>query len=228
MVLVKLGAVDFPRLCPSCGAAGDRRLRCEKCIYFSDEESPETHTVLAYEPWFCAACAGRHELERWKPGPLDYAKRLFGGSGEALGGVIVLGVGLFFLREALEKLSLVLLAFSALPLGTGSWLLRNNWLRNAPCFVKGPTSVTGKVDFTGDQSAEFEPAWARFEFAHPAYAQAFREINRAHLWDPSSGEAVAARQRRAWAEKKRSWYLRIALAALVLFGLASWWFGWGD
>ena len=225
-MLVKLGGLEFPRMCPACGGRGEVRLECAKSLRGVDSDDQEIWTVLTHRPWFCAACAAAHERERWRPGIGDYGRRLVAGGGEMLGAAVALGVGLLFLKDAVVKLSLVLLVFSALPLGVAWYLIRKNWQAQAYRCVAPPTAVTGAVDFTEDQAAEFEPAWVRFTFRNAAYAEAFREVNRKRIWNPGGGEAVAARQKRAWAERQRRWMYTAVGVAVVVFGIAAWWFGW--
>ena len=225
-VSVKLAGLEFPRRCVNGHGAGEARAERAKVFFYREDEGEDRHEVVSYEVWLCGSCAAAHERERWRPGVADYAKRLFAGGGEVLGGGIVGVVGLFFLKEAVVKLSPVLLVFSCWPLGTAWFLIVRNWKRQAHRFVGPATSVMEGIDFTDDQAAEFEPAWARFTFRDASYAEAFRETNRERIWNPGGAEAVVARQKRAWAERQRRWWWKVGVAALVLFGLAAWWFGW--
>ena len=226
-VLVKLAGLEFPRRCPACGGAGEVRLARAKVFHDRDGDGDGSPSVETYTPWFCGDCAALHQRELWRPGPADYFKRFFA-SGEVLGALVAGVVGLFFFKEAVVKLSLILFFFSLWPLGVAWFLISRNWKRQAYRFAAPPTSITSSVDFSDDQSAEFEPAWASFEFRDAAYAAAFRELNRERVWSPASAEAVAARQKRAWANRKRQWLYGAILGVFILLAIAAWWMDWGD
>lgn len=227
-VLVKLGSVAFPPVCPACGRAGHVPLEVRKVFFYQEDEAPETQAVVSYTPLFCRECAAQHGRELWHPGLGDYVKRFFASGGEMLGGLIAFGVGLFFLKEAVFKLSLALLVFSCLPLGIGAWVLIRGWRRTAHQFIPKPTPVSSAFDFSDDASSEHEPAWARFSIRDSACRRAFIELNRAQLWDPGGAEATVARQKRAWSNRKREWMVRLGVAGLIVLAIASWWFGWDD
>lgn len=227
-VLVKLGAVTFPPVCPACGRTGQVPLEVRKVFFHKEDEEPETHSVVTYTPLFCRECAAQHQRELWRPGPSDYVKRFFASGGQMLGGIIVFVIGLFFLKEAVFKLSLSLLVFSGLPLGISTWLLISNWRRTAHQFIPKPTPVSSAFDFSDDDSSEHEPPWARFSIRDSACRRAFIELNRPNLWDPGGAEATVARQKRAWSNRKREWMVRFGIAALVMLAIAGWWFGWDD
>lgn len=199
-----------------------------KVFFYQGDDEPATPVVVTHTPLFCQGCAAQHERELWRPGLADYVKRFFASGGEVIGGIIAFGVGLFFLKEAVFKLSLALLVFSCLPLGIGAWLLIHNWRRTAHQFISKPTSVSSAVDFSDDDSSEHEPAWARFSIRDSACRRAFVELNRAQLWDPGGAEATVARQKRAWSNRKREWMVRLGIAALIILAIAGWWFGWDD
>jgi hypothetical protein len=223
---VKLAGLAFPRLCPSCGQIGTVSVPRQKFVRAGGDEEEPTDRVFSHAPWFCASCAARHHRELRRPTPLEMFKRLFTNPGLAGGGIFVFIIGLFFLKDAFLKLSPLLAAVALFPLGIGASLLRQSWNLNAGRYLPPPTSVTESFDFSSDRSAEFEPPWASFSFARPEVAEAFRALNAGRLWSAASGEAMAARQKRAWADKKRKWLTRAAIAAVCLYALLAWLFNW--
>ncbi len=215
----------FPPLCPSCGGAAAVSIRIENAFeYWEDEAKREK--VLGFDVPFCEACARRHADELGKSSGVDFARRLFSEPGMALGALVVGGVGLAFLRDAVAKMSLTVFALACFPLGISYWLLRQSWMRRPGDFLPARTSVTARIDFGDIASEAFEPEWLRFRVERGDYALAFRSANAERLWDPGGGEAIAARQKRAWKERRNRWLLWAAGAAVIVLSLLSWLMGW--
>jgi hypothetical protein len=224
-IAVRRAGLRFPGVCPACGAGAAVPIRIEKAFeYWEDEERRErlvVHSIL-----FCEACADQHAGESRKASWVEWTRRLFSEPGMALGAIVVGGVGLAFLRDALEKLSLLVFALACFPLGISYWLWRQSWNRKPSAFLAPSTSVSSQVDFSDVASEAFEPEWIRFGARREDYAAAFRAANAERLWDPGGGEAVAARQKRAWREKRNRWLIWGLAAAVVLLAVLSSLFGW--
>lgn len=224
-VLVRLQGLAFPRICPACGNAASGPIRIRKAFTWSDED--EIHErLIEFDVWFCARCLKEHESSERKPTALDFLRRLFSAPGTALGALVVGGVGLAFLQEALMKMSLLVLSMAGFALGMSWWLFRQSWNERPGQHLPPPTPVTGKVDFGDIESQEFEAPWLRFRFARQDYADAFRGLNAERIWDPGGGEAMAARQQRAWQEKRRQWMFWAFAAMALCFAILAWWMDW--
>lgn len=225
-VNVQVVGIQFPPQCPACGGEGAVTVPIVKAFPPRTEDEEEREGVVSFNISFCESCALRHAKEQRRPGIIDHLRRLCSNPGNALGATIVGVIGLFFIREALAKLSLALFVFSLLPIGIALWLLRLNWNLQPSKFLPPPTSVTASVDFGEYASKEFEPLWLQFSFQSDGYARAFRELNAARLWDPGGGVAMAARQKRAWKEKRNQWAYWIFAGFVLLLSLVSWLMGW--
>lgn len=225
-VAVRMAGLLFPSQCAACGAEGAVPIRIAKAFLRGDDDEGSREEVLQFEVKLCASCAIRHQSEKRERSLFDWLRQAFSDPGTALGASIVGGVGCLFLVEALKKASLAVLLFSLLPLLIAYYLFRVSWNKQASKFLPPPTTVSSCVDFSDFQHRQYEPVWLHFYFSSPSYAEAFRQLNASRLWDPGGGEAVAARQKRAWMEKRNRW-LGWALGILLLgFGLLSWLLGW--
>jgi hypothetical protein len=215
----KVKDVTLPRHCASCFAPVSEQIPVEEVFHFQDEP-----TVLTLPVWFCADCAAQH----WRE-----AKRysLF----ERLRPVILAPQGISIVSPTLFGLFLLskwpgwmgrshdpvtLLAFGGIALGFvgfGLVMFWITWRSTRHRFVVPRTSITSAVHFTGNQSAMFEPAWHKFLFRNPGYAQEFASLNAHRLWNPHGAEAQRARQLR---QRGKEVLLGAALVAAVLYGFA--------
>jgi hypothetical protein len=222
----------FPDTCPACLAHADSWLLIERtqALEVSDGESHSTdRSVVGHRVAFCRACVARHREESPPANPWTPLKRLLGG-GEGIAGAFIVGIGLFFVLEALKDLSLLLLLFSLLPLTVGGLLMRQTWRANHHLSVTPETSVIDSVSWTALLSLDYEPAWRAFRFRHAAYAERFRAANAERLWNPRGAEALTAKRRRA----RREHWMKV-LGPVVIGALVLWWLfeivapllGWG-
>lgn len=225
-VAVKWEGIAFPRMCPACGGRGEVVIPRAKAFQRGDHEDGVHEVVVEFPVLYCRGCAEKDARERKTSGVWDALRRLCTDPGTVLGAVVVGVVGLLFLEDGLKKLSPLVVGFSLLPLGTAWFLLRQSWNKAPGRFLPPPTTVTASVDFSDSCAAEYEPEWLRFTFQHAGYAAAFRELNAGRLWDPGGGEAMAARQKRAWKAKRMRWILWAAGGALGVWMVLSWVMGW--
>jgi hypothetical protein len=224
VILVRDGAgLQFPALCPNCGATAVQKLpvkRALKLLIYDSEAPTETvHEIPEYAVPFCDSCILRHRGEIRTASRWLWLKRLFWGSGEALGGVVVIATGFLFASSALERMSLTPLILAAFPWTVGGLLLRRNWRRNRYLAVPAETSMTAAVEFTPDLSAAHEPAGRAFRFRNAAYTEEFPRANAERLWDPHGSEASQAREKRRTANRRTMWVVGTIVAAVLLWSL---------
>jgi hypothetical protein len=199
MVLLKDASSPprFPDLCPSCGGKANAPVLVQKVFHFASDDGEDAPTVQYLRPLFCAGCASRHHQEQrpvpsWTP-----LLRLVKGGGTGIAGLIVFGIGLYFVSEAISSFSLLLAGFALLPLAVGWILFMVNWRDTRHLAVSEATSVSKSVDFTPSLEESYEPSWRAFFFQREDYAARFRELNGDRLWDPGGQEARKAAKRRA-------------------------------
>jgi len=218
------GSLHFLEACPACDGRAARTMRLEQMasVEYSSGDGYETeHEISAFNVPFCESCIARHRTELPKPDATLWLRRMFSGNGagEAFGGAVVLLVALFFFKEALLKLSLSPLLIGCFPLLTGSYLIGRNWHRNRYMAVPPPTSVSSAVEFTPILAADFEPPWQAFRFRNAAYAEAFRQVNNAALWDPRGEHAQEAKAKRKARNRRNAWIIGIVIAAVCAWGI---------
>lgn len=226
-VVLTTGAVQFPLMCPNCGAPAQRTLEVRRAlqtyVYNSDGPNETVHEIRSYPVPFCEHCIHRHFSAAAGASPWLPLKRMFGGdgAGEALGGTIVLLVGAFFLKEGILKLSPVLLGFAMLPGTIGSWLMYRNWRRNEHMSVAPASEVTSAVECTPNLSLDFEPAWRAFRFRNAGFAEQFRRLNAERIWDPQGEQAQQARSQRRRRSARTTAAVAAVVAVVLLWGLWS-------
>jgi len=226
MVPVKTGhGVEFPKICPACGAQANAKLRVERVFPYrldSDDGNKDSQVVLEYRIPFCARCVAQHKAELPASDPLMPFKRVLRSDGTSVGGLVVCAVAVYFTLEAVRTFSLTLAAFALLPWSVGLWLVGSVWRQNRYMAVAPPTPVSLSVEFSDDLSRECEPAWQIFRFRDQGYATRFRAMNALRLWDPSGDEAR---------EAKRSWDRRSRRNKFLMYGVlgaaVAWWL-WSD
>ncbi len=227
VVLVRDAGLRFPALCPNCGSTATSPLRVERAfsIYSADGEDSTTNNIVeSFDVPFCDACIRLWEGQREPTSPLTPFKRIFA-EGEGAGGGIVAFVGLFFLKEAIFKLSLIVLAFSVLPLVVGFWLMRSTYRRNRHIGVPRPTEVDLAVHFTPDLALSYEPSWRAFQFRSAEYAGAFRKLNEEIVWDLHGGQAREAGAKRKETSFRNNLIFGSVVVLVVLYGLWREFFG---
>jgi hypothetical protein len=210
----------FPDVCPACLAPATERLRVERAFALNggDDDDSTSRVVVSHRIPFCHACAARHRAERAAPDPWLPVKRVLKGNGSGIAGMIVASIGVYFLYRALVELSWVPALIALLPLSVGGVLLRQTWKANHYLAVAAPTSITASVDWTADLTHAFEPPWRAFRFTSTGYAEHFRAINAARLWNPRGPEAGQARRKRERRDRRHA-----ALGTALVIALLIWW-----
>lgn len=215
--------IQFPALCPNCGASAARRVPIQQTRKFLIDggESPNqtVHDIQTYMVAFCERCLTQHDDQRPHASPWLPLKRLLWGSGEALGGVIVIAIGSFVIPDAIRQMSLVPLIITAICWTTGGSLLLVNWRRNRYMTIQPATQVSAAIEFTPPLAADHEPSWRAFRFRDAAYAQAFRQLNAPNVWDPRGAEAQQARRQRRVIKKRNMWIFGVILVITALWAL---------
>lgn len=212
------GKPAFPRLCVNCCAPAETRLTVERAFQHGD-----SRTVIAFQPYFCAACISTHRAEQ-KSDPTLFFRRLL--HGWRLW-IPLLGCFWLFtiaLPSALEAFAsrdpkgmvlsgglATLFALIVLVCAAGIWRGSQHLA------VKPPSSITSAIHFTGDLSQTFEPTWRRFTLRNDAYAQQFREANRDRLWSRSRPESQRALVLRHYGK----YVMYAAIAILAAFAIAD-------
>lgn len=216
------GAPAYPPECPVCGASAASTLTVERVHTYQVEEDESyrtVHDVLRERIPFCPACIARHRSELPAPDGSVFLRRFLKGDGTTLGGAVVVLFALFFVKEAVVKLSWGPLVIAALPMLIGGSMLRSTYRKNAYLAAIPLTSVTRTVEFTAGLAYEFEPFWRLFRFQRAAYTDRFRHLNAARLWDPHGTEAREARRRRIAAESRRNLILYVIVGLVVAWGI---------
>ncbi len=227
VVLVRDAGVRFPAVCPNDSTVASQSLRIERAfsVDVSDSDGTSTANIVDhFDVPFCDACVKLWNAQREPTTPLTPLKRMFA-EGEGAGGGIVAFVGLFFLKEAIVKLSLILLAFAALPLFVGYWLMRSTYRRNRHIGVPKPTPVESSIEFTPNLALPYESGWRAFQFRSIDYADAFRKLNEDRLWNPHSGEARAATAQRKENQFRNNLIIGGVVLIVLLYGLWREFFG---
>ena len=220
LVTERKGPPAFAPICPNCSNPADRSILVQKVFERTIDDGDTTKVVRPvseYRVPFCSACAQRHTDET-KPITIDlYARRLLFSDGTVLGALIVCGIAVAFMMDALRTFRLGPLVFSLLPWTVGGYLLRGVWNQNAYMTVRQPTSVSSAVNFSDDLSAAYEPPWRAFMFRNMHYAALFRQTNSDRLWDPGSEEARVAHQKRLRSDRRVKWVIGTVLATVGLY-----------
>ncbi len=204
--------VDFPPICPNCGAAAARRLTIEK--NFGSASQPHIYSL---KPFFCDACIAKHRQEL-PPVPLSKQLRYLLGNVYALPALISLPLLLKF-AASLTKAALagdkpgvifagICMTFFSCILAWSIFQIRQ-YVR--PRLLQPSTSVSSAFQFSTDMSQTFEPTWRRYTLRNPAYADAFAQLNQARNWDRHNPEAERARTLRFYGQA-------LLIALFVAFG----------
>ena len=227
-VVLVTGAVQFPLLCPNCGAPAQRTLEVKRAVqtFLYNEDSPnETlYEIQSFAVPFCEKCIQQHFAAARPADASLVLKRLFlgSGAGEALGAAIVAIIALFFVKEGLIRLSIFPLIMAFLPGSVAFYLLRKNWTANEYMSAPVSSDVTSAVEFTPDMALAYEPMWRAFRFRDAGYAAQFRAINTPQIWDPQGEAAKQARTKRRTSTAKTNKVVVIVIVIVLLWGL------WGE
>ena len=215
-VPVEAKGLKFPNACPKCMQPATKHIAVEK-EFPRDEGEPK---IVAFYPLVCSACAKTHHNELPRHGVDLLFRRLWHGGGLTAGAVANGAFGLFLTPKLLPQvftsewgfIGLVPLAFFY-GLSAACFSAAMSQTRHLAC--PPPTSISGSVDFTDDESDTFEPSWHRLTFENAAYAELFRTTNAERIWSKRSEKAQKAAARRSML-KICAW---IAVAGVVAYGL---------
>jgi hypothetical protein len=131
-------------------------------------------------------------------------------------GVVIFSIGLFFLAVALRSLSLVMLVYSGFPLLIGGGMLWGAWSATQYMAVHEGTSVSRAIEYlmNRDSRSSSVVAWHVFRFRSAQYADNFRNLNTARLWNPKKYAETKAEE-----ERSNIIQLLILIGALGLLAL---------
>lgn len=197
------GSLAYPGVCASCGTPARTLLTIEKVFERnSTDDAPRRYVIGEAHVPFCAACTARHAREVKRVGRLWRTLLCFrsGAMISALGatlfaalmGQAALQRAVYGGSQSVEVLG-VLAACCALVAAGCARYAYNETRRFA---VPAQTSVTRAFDFSDDRSASLDAPRHVYRLSNPAFAEAFRALNRDRHWDPASPRAVRASRTR--------------------------------
>jgi hypothetical protein len=176
-----LDDLDFPELCPVCGAKATGALDVRK-VFLNTEGEDRRHVLAEVRVPFCSSCIAQHEREA-KQQPRVRAYRFPKILDFAL--VSIWGVmGVFFLYVAasvsggggaIPALILTYMGIACLAF----WVLGVRGASRVPWYERVPpqTSVTNAFDF-GDETLElFEKSARRYSIRNAEFAERFAALN---------------------------------------------------
>jgi hypothetical protein len=211
--------LQFPPMCPNCGAASAGRLTYAKVFRRSDFEGPTSYVVSSVTVPFCEACVARHRAQEDKRTRLS--NWLSGFASVAIVGAIFPGLGaLFVLYLALGDLAhgrgmrmLVELGIAAV-FGLIAWAQALAvWNQNERFRVPPQSDVTLAFDFSDDVAPVFEQARFICAVRDAAFANSFRALNIGREYLPASPQA----QREGRRSNRLFWVFGALLAAFLLW-----------
>jgi hypothetical protein len=211
-----LDDLEFPALCPACGAKATGALDIRKVFLNRDGEDPQ-HVLGEVRVPFCASCIAQHQLEA-KQQPRVRAYHFPKILDLALVSIWAV-MGVFFLYVAigvsgsgatmptliLTYMGLACLAFFVIALRGAC---RVPWYERVP----PQTSVTSAFDF-GDEKLELlEPSRRRYAIRDASFAERFSALNAERLPRPRN------RARERWKAILILVVLLAIMAAILIWG----------
>lgn len=221
------GSVDFPALCPHCGAPASRMIDYAKVFRraSSSSDTLTSYVMHSVAVPFCDDCIARHQSEerplRW------FETALSGfGTGDMLGATSFALIASFMAYQAMRGLlhgqTSALLPFTVLGLvfGAMAWFYgRSVWSDTAYLRVLPQSSVTEAFDFSDDDGPAFEPPRFQCTIRDARFAEAFGALHHGREWDPNSELARAGRR----GARRQMWIIGGIVAAIGLAGLIHDW-----
>jgi hypothetical protein len=213
------GGLNFPPLCPNCGATATQRITYSKAfLRILDSETPNSYVVTSASVPFCDPCIAQHRAETPTSGIWITLLSSFGGGGDMIGAV-VLGVAAAFTgyHAIAELLHLSLLNFAVLSVVTlviglfARAQYKFAWQVTEYLRVPPQTRVTLAFDFSDSTAAPFEAVKFLCTMRDAGFAAAFKQLNCESEFRPGSPEAVA--DQRAGQRKFRFWTIVIVAIA---------------
>jgi hypothetical protein len=193
----------YPDLCASCGVPSRARLTIEKVFERnSSDDTPRGYVVEAVRIPFCPACIAKHEGEAGRITLMSRMLLCLRSSMmiSALGAVLFAGLLAQGARERAmygDVSSVVVLGgVSALCVLAAIGCARVAYNETRRFAVMPPTSVTRHFDFSGDLSEPFDLPRRAYTPLNSAFGEAFFALNRDHVWDPASAQAMRASRHR--------------------------------
>jgi hypothetical protein len=189
----------YPDLCAACATPTRAGLTIQKVFERnSSDDTPRGYVIGEARVPFCPTCIARHEREVIRVPWLSRALLCFRSSMmiSALGAVLFAGL---LAHGALQRamygdmVSVVVLGgVSALCVLAAIGCTRSAYNETRWLAVPAQTSVTCCFDFSDDLSEPFDPPRRTYTSLNPTFADAFHALNRDHVWDPSSAQAIRA------------------------------------
>ena len=185
-----LGALDWPAVCASCGAATDDRLAVRKVFvrpryYVRGPRGTTRLIVRSASIPYCDACTARHRA-------LVPPRSLLGDLWRLIWPVLIpmIGAGFFFqlsLRIALAEDSgsanaRYLFGVPALFAAILVWCLVIAWYSSRASRVEKQTDVTRACDYSDDVSWFWERERRIYAMSNERFARAFADSNAGRVW----------------------------------------------
>ena len=220
------GELDFPPLCPNCGAAASQKIEVTKVFLRPRRDEPTEEIMTAAVVPFCDACARSHHEQR---PPLTTTAKVLSSlaTGEMLGALFPALAAAFVAWIALKDLfkgrfvSFLALAVLAGFFALIAWSQRRHvWQATEPLRVPKLSDVTQAFDFSDNVADAFEPPRFVCTVRDAGFAAAFQALNRQREWHAASPQARAERR----AAHRKMWVVGAVVAALALLALVFDWF----
>lgn len=226
-VVLLYGIPVFPKICPNCGRMAAITLRMERSFLILSDDDSDTeesrYPVLEhFDVPFCESCLAERQRGQIALSPWVPVRRLFS-KPNGFAGLVVIAISGMFFKDALFEFRLFPLLLGMLPLSIGIWLIRPVWKNSYYMTVAKPTKVELALDFTPSLGLAHEPGWRAFVFESASYAEQFRNLNEAQLWNTHSPAAARAAALRRRDSNKTNWIVGVIVAAVLLWTVWSEW-----
>ena len=212
------GSLEFPPLCPNCGAAAAARVVCSKVFRRTHTDAPTEHRVTSVAVPFCAECIASHRRQSTPLTPWDKVLASFA-TGDMLGALFPGIAALFVSYLALKALvrgqltTLAVMLAVAGFFGLIAWSQRRAvWAETEHLRVVRQSPVSIAFDFSDDIAPTFEPPRFICTVRDARFAAAFEALNRSHQWVAGSPQDVAGRR----AASRQTWVIGSIVAAVAL------------
>jgi hypothetical protein len=212
-----IGGLQYPPLCPNCGAAAADKLPIAKVFMHNRGGSDEQgwrYRIVEATPLFCRPCLDRHRAETVPVTELDRVKSVVF-SELAVPGIGTAAFAVFLLVDTRSRLMRDLarewpiLAFIGGLLLIAALCFRTAWENNAHRRVPRQTSASQAFDFGDNDDSPFQTTARTYAVRNDTYAEAFGRLNA-----EASGNLLGPSQRRR--ESRSFWVTAAIIAALAL------------